>query len=471
MLKYFLLKEGKITMSILIMLLLLSLLIIVHELGHLAAALSFGIKVDKFGFGLPLGPTLYQKKVGDVTVIVHALLLGGYVSFAEDDPNCDLPKDSPERFLNKPIWQRLVVVSAGVIANVVAAFVLVLMSALIWKYLPSGQYDVTISQILAPKNASVWDSGLKSGDRVVSVNNTKITNTSTLLSIIQRSKGHDGYVDPVTVQNNLARLKKLNPAFVKDEIIPQDVAVRLPDFISEKPVVLEKNVALGVKPYKDSQYKISTETQKLRDTIGDVRKVSYFVSDGQHTLYQIAEAISDNYKPLNFIVDRDGTYLKLKSIYPTESGAVGIQIESKEKLKQTESIIDAIKGSTHYLAENTYLMLVGLKQVFTGEVPLGDLHGIVAITKVGGDIITNNGIFYGLLLTAIISMDLAIVNFLPIPALDGGHVMFLIIEKIRGKRVPDEVVEKIANISFLLLIGLMIFVIFNDIYALVTQKL
>ena len=116
-------------------------------------------------------------------------------------------------------------------------------------------------------------------------------------------------------------------------------------------------------------------------------------------------------------------------------------------------------------------MLVGLKQVFTGEVPLGDLHGIVAITKVGGDIINNNGIFYGLLLTAIISMDLAIVNFLPIPALDGGHVMFLIIEKIRGKRVSDKVVEKIANISFLLLIALMVIVIFNDVYALITQKL
>jgi len=104
-------------------------------------------------------------------------------------------------------------------------------------------------------------------------------------------------------------------------------------------------------------------------------------------------------------------------------------------------------------------------------VPLKDLHGIVAITKVGGDIINNSGIFYGLLLTAIISMDLAIVNFLPIPALDGGHVLFLIIEKIRGKRVPDKVIETIANISFFILIGLMVFVIFNDIYALITQKL
>ena len=458
-------------MSILIMLLLLSVLIIVHELGHLIAALHFGVKVDKFGFGLPLGPTLYEKKVGDITILVHALLLGGYVSFVEDDENCDLPEDSTERFLNKPIWQRLIIVSAGVIANVVAAFFLVLASAVMWHHLPSGDYNVTVSQIVAPKDASIWESGMKSGDRLVSVNNTKIKNLSVLLSVIQMSKGHDSMVDPDSVKTNLARLKKLNPGLVKDEIIPAGVVVRLPEFMSERPVVLERNVALGVKPYKDNQYKISSEIQKLRDTIGNVRKVSYYASDGEHTLNEIAEAISDNYKPLNFVVDRDGKYIKLKSVYPTSTGAIGVQLDAKEILKPTDSFIEAIVASTHYLVENTYLMLVGLKQVFTGEVPLGDLHGIVAITKVGGDIINNHGIFYGLLLTAIISMDLAIVNFLPIPALDGGHVMFLIIEKIRGKRVSDAVVEKIANISFLLLIALMVFVIFNDIYALITQKL
>lgn len=458
-------------MSIIIMLLLLSLLIIVHEFGHLIAALSFGIKVDKFGFGLPLGPTLLEKKVGNITVMVHALLLGGYVSFAEDSEDCDLPEDSPERFLNKPIWQRLVVVSAGVIANVICAFMLVFFSALIWKYLPSGGYDVTVSQILAPKEASVWNSGLRAGDRIVSVNNTKIRNTATLLSIVQLSKSQDSLVTKEMVQTNMARLKKLNPGLTKDEVIPPDVVIRLPEFLSEKPVVLEKNVARGLKPYKDNQYKISSDVAKLRDSIGDLQSSSYYVSTGHFTIHDLAEALSDTYKPINMVVERNGKYLRLKPIYPTKSGAIGIQLESKEVLKKTESLGDAFTCSAHYLAENTYLMLVGLKQVFTGEVPLADLHGIVAITKVGGDIINNNGLFYGLLLTAIISMDLAIVNFLPIPALDGGHVMFLIIEKIRGKRVSDKVVEKIANVSFLILIALMVFVIFNDIFALITQKL
>ena len=90
--------------SFIIMLLLLSLLILVHEAGHFLVAKLFKMRVDKFGFGLPIGPTLFQKKIGNVTVLVHAFLLGGYVSFPDDEKDCDLPADSPERFLNKPVY-------------------------------------------------------------------------------------------------------------------------------------------------------------------------------------------------------------------------------------------------------------------------------------------------------------------------------------------------------------------------------
>ena len=88
-----------------------------------------------------------------------------------------------------------------------------------------------------------------------------------------------------------------------------------------------------------------------------------------------------------------------------------------------------------------------------------------------GDIIDNSGIFSGLLLIAIISLDLAIVNFLPIPALDGGHVLFLLIEKLRGRPLEEEIVDKIGNAGFLFLILLMVFVVFNDIFALITKQI
>ena len=78
-------------MNLIIMLLLISVLIIVHELGHFLSAKLFKIKVDKFGIGLPIGPTLYEKQIGDTKFLIHAFLLGGYVSFPDDDENCELP--------------------------------------------------------------------------------------------------------------------------------------------------------------------------------------------------------------------------------------------------------------------------------------------------------------------------------------------------------------------------------------------
>ena len=115
-------------------------------------------------------------------------------------------------------------------------------------------------------------------------------------------------------------------------------------------------------------------------------------------------------------------------------------------------------------------MLFSLWQLITGKVSASDMHGVIAVVKVGGDIIASKGMLNGILLTAMISINLAIMNFLPIPALDGGHVMFLIIEKITGKKPSKELSEKITNFFFFLLIILMVSICYNDIFALVTKK-
>ena len=180
--------------------------------------------------------------------------------------------------------------------------------------------------------------------------------------------------------------------------------------------------------------------------------------------------MSDTVHPVNIKVQRNGEIVDLKTVYPNKNGQLGIQLETREILSKTTSFPSAVVNSYKYLYENTAMMCYGLYQLFTGKIPMKDLHGIVAITKVGGDIIQNNGIFQGLLLIAIISMDLALVNFLPIPALDGGHLLFLFIEKIHGKRLDDKIVEKIGTVGFMFLVTLMIYVIFNDVFAILTNK-
>ncbi len=452
-------------MSVIIMILLIGLLILVHELGHLGAALLFKVKVDKFGIGLPIGPTLWEKKVGNITLVVHAFLFGGYVSFPDDDKDSDLPKNSPDRLMNKPIWQRAIIFSAGVIANVICAYVLVLLTAALWHNMPSGKFDIYVNDIVAPKEASVWTSGLKKGDKIIEINGSEINSKYGLNLYALYSASFDGKTDKLLPEKNYKQLKKLNPAFKEDEIIPQGLIVKIPAKIQkEEKIKLSKNVLNAIELYKPDEVKLSENQIKLRDKIQDKKFVE---TDGTFTLKDLAFALSDNQKPLDIKVLRNNEIVALKTVYSDKEGLIGITIDRKEKLIPITGVKSAFSASYNYLYNETKSMLIVLKQLFTGKIPLKNMHGVVLITKMGGDIISSEGIFYGILLTAVISMNLAILNILPIPALDGGHLLFLLIEKIQGKPVDEEISNKIMTVFFSLLILLLVFVLFNDIYVLV----
>lgn len=456
-------------MSLIIMILLLSFLILVHEAGHFFAAKALGIKVDKFGFGLPVGPTLWSKKVGDVEVLVHACLLGGYVAFPDDDKDSDLPLDSKDRFINRPVWQRMIVISAGVIMNIVAAVVLVMLTAGFWGKLPSGNYEVYINKIQAPKTESVWQSGLQQGDRILKINNSDINSSYAFTLYASNSAQYNGKTSTEFAHQNIEKLKKLNPNININHKISAGTVISLPTIEPEPQLKIEDEILKGYAPYKNNETSLSKEQIKLRDIVKKGAKT--LTSDGTYTLSDVGYAISDGLKPINATVFRNGKTIELKPIYPNNKGLIGVMIEAKQLLVPTKNPVTIFTNSCKYLWEQTYMLVYGLWQLFTGKIPAKDLHGIVVIAKIGGDVIHNSGIFSGLLLTAMISMDLALVNFLPIPALDGGHFMFLIIEKLRGKPVKQETIDKVSTFFFILLIIFMILIIFNDIYALVKHQL
>jgi len=456
-------------MSIIIMILLLSFLILVHEAGHFMAARMLGIKVDKFGFGLPIGPTLWSKKIGDVEVLVHACLLGGYVAFPDDDKESDLPLDSKDRFVNRPVWQRMIVISAGVIANIITAILLVMFTATVWGKLPSGNYQIFINNITAEKTESIWDSGLKKNDKIIRINGSDIRSTYAISLYSKNSARYDGKINKDFASDMLNKLKKLNPSVSADKIIANEVKINLPNTETIEPQLQIGDEELkGYAPYKNNEIQLSEEQIKLRDKI---QQKEFYISDGSYTLKDIAYALSDGLKPVNITVLRKGKEINLKPVYPNKDGIMGISMAAKQDLVETKNPVAIFKESCKYIWEQTYMLVYGLWQLFSGKIPVKDLHGIVVIAKIGGDVIQNSGIFSGLLLTAMISMDLALVNFLPIPALDGGHFMFLLIEKLRGRPLNQENIDKISNIFFLLLIILMILIIFNDVYALLKHQL
>ncbi len=478
-------------MNTIIMLFLISLLILVHEMGHFAAARLFGVRVSKFGFGLPIGPTLFKTKWGNTEILIHAFLLGGYVSFPddeeikedetsedkkdnkkeenkEDDTEEILPPDSPERFKNKAPWQKAIIVSAGVFMNVIFAIFLTMLAAAWYHKLPTGTSDVYIKEIITEDNSSnIVDSAAKAGDKIKSINGIKVTNSYKFIFVVQKSKYFDGAVDNEIVTTKLNDLKKLNPNVDFENIVKKDTKIILPDMTPEKPLNITENVASGYEKYKTNEVDLSKEEITLRDKF--VNKKEYILEEDFEP-EAIAKALSDSYKPVTIVLERDGKEIILNNIYTDKKGVLGIKLEAKEIFTQTNTFKEIVVHSLDYLWTNTKLMGFGLWQLVTGKIPISEMHGIVVITKVGSDIIETYGMLNGLLLTAIISIDLAIINLLPIPALDGGHLMFLALEKILGREIDEKITEAIGRFFFLLLILLMIYVIFNDIFALVTHK-
>lgn len=454
-------------MHIITMLALLSVLILVHEFGHFIVARWLGIRVERFGFGLPFGPTLYETQWGQTKVCIHAFLLGGYVSFPDDEPDSELPKDSPERIANKSVWERFLVVSAGVTANAILAYFIVLFVAGFSGGVPSGKYNLFVDG-LQPDVMPAKESGIQAGDKILTVNGQKIDTLFKFVETIQRSKKFNGFISYNAYQQQIRELKKLNPDLPTEGNIPEGTAVKLPKAQPEGPVSVPKDIFEGYQEYRPDGKYLSEKEQSLRENL---ESKQVYVSNGEVSIYDIAAANADTAHAVNIVVLRNDRVVKLPPVYPTEKGVIGVKLKVEEVNTQVTSAKEAVSKSWNYLQRNAFYMVKGLWMIVTGQIPLNDLHGIVAVTKIGSDIIEQKGIWDGLLLTALISIDLAIVNLLPIPALDGGHIMFLFIEKLRGRPVEEKTQEAFAKYGFAFLIGLMLLIVFNDIFALITDKL
>ena len=454
------------------MIALISLLVLVHEWGHYIAARLFGVRVTKFGFGMPIGPVLFKTKKGDLEILVHACLLGGYVSFPEDEETEEgkpiLPLDSKERFKNQTPLKQAIIVTAGVIMNVIFAFFLIVLAATIFHKLPTGKSEVFINEVLKDGYIQkTMPNKLKANDKIVSVNGIDIDSAYSFIFLVKNSKLYDNKVSKETINKKLDEFLKLNPKIKKNEIIKEGTRIILPTKTPEDKLVVNEHILKGIEKYKDNEIQLSEDETKLRNEL--LNRYTYVLTRDSFAL-EIATALADYYKPLDIVLERGGKQIEIKNVVAGEEGTLGVKLSTKEIYTETKTLPQIFVNSAKYMVNSTKLMCIGLIQLITGKIPMNEMHGIIAITKIGSDIIEHQGMLNGLLLTAIRSIDLAIINLLPIPALDGGHLMFIIIEKIIGRPLDEKIVENISRFFFALLIALMIFVVFNDIFALITKK-
>ncbi|MBQ4123555.1 RIP metalloprotease RseP [bacterium] len=453
-------------LSAIAMILLVSLLIIAHEFGHYIAAKAVGIRVDKFGFGLPIGPTLWSKKVGETELVLHAFLFGGYVSFPDDEEDCDLPQDSPKRLANKNAWQKALVFVAGVFFNVILAYILIFMTGFLWKQLPDNKYSIYFENFAPSAVESVKNSGIKKGDKIYTINGINVYYPITLSKFLLLSKEFDGFTSQETIDKKLQELKTLNPN-IKDKI-GVGTKIKLPPFTDEEAVNLTQDNILGLEKYISKEIALTDLQRELRN---DINYQKSYVAKNEISLKDVAAAISDTKKPVNIVVERAGEKIALRPVYPNTLGLLGIEQILKEDYTETKTLKQLTLATIKYADDNLRLMGRALVKLFTGKVPVDNMNGIIAITKIGTEMIAYKGLFQGLLLTAVISLNLAIMNLLPIPALDGGHLLFLIIEKVTGKPINKKISEILVNGFFFLLLGLIIFICYNDIVAWITGKI
>ena len=348
----------------------LAILILVHELGHFMAARVQGIHVNRFSIGFGLVLWKYQGKQTEYAL--RAIPLGGYVGFPDDDEESNIPADDPNLMKNRPIMDRAIVISAGVIANFVFAYLVLLVMTLSVGIGTVDQPGVRITKIL-DLNAPAAVSGLQAGDIVLSANGTKFDTSLTTLDRFQS--------------------------------------------------LISKNANQSV----DLQ------------------------------------------------VMRDGKLLQVPILPDGESGKgrIGVRLDftGKPHRRSVHSIGEAFDNATQSFERLVVMTVQGLKQLATNfQNTASQLSGPVAIVAMGSELVKSDAaaLFD---FTAIISINLAIINILPLPALDGGQLVFLLIEALRGgKPLPEELQNNVMQGGLVILLGLGVVMIFKDSFNLLQQS-
>lgn len=426
----------------------LAILVTLHELGHFAAARMFGIKVEKFYlFFDAWGYKLFSFKKGDTEYGIGWLPLGGYVKIAgmideSMDTNQLKSEPQPWEFRSKPAWQRLIVMIGGVTVNFVLGFIIYILS--VWHY---GDTRLPIEKLKHGIHAFEIgkEIGLKDGDVITGVNGKKATYFEDLLK--PDVFMNDGNSFDVRRNDTDTSLK-----------LPRNILERLSEkknslFTFRFPCIIE-SVEKGT-PAAKAEFKKGDQIIAVNDTL------TPFYHDVTEKLANYGK------KQVKFKVLRDNDTIALKAIL-SEKGILGFypsDIYKNDYDTTRYNLKQSIPIGSDRAMEALSVNLKGMKKLVSGEVdPRKTVQGPIGIATLFGSTFEWER-FWGL--TGLLSLILAFMNLLPIPALDGGHVVFLIVEMIIRRPLSEKFMTVMQIIGMVLLLSLMVFAFGNDIYKLI----
>ncbi|CAM3926250.1 RIP metalloprotease RseP [Flavobacterium sinopsychrotolerans] len=434
----------------------LSLLIILHELGHFIPAKLFKTRVEKFYLFFDVKYSLIKKKIGETEYGIGWLPLGGYVKISGmidesmDKEQMALPPQ-PWEFRSKPAWQRLIIMLGGVTVNFILAFIIYIGMAFAYGDTYIANEDLKDGLLI--ENPVMNKAGFQTGDKIIAVDGEKIIKFDNEMNM---------------------KIIMAKQVLIERNGIEQTIKIPV-DFVDQLSKVEKGSLVSIRKPFaitSISEGSLNTNLQP-KDIILSLNGVSTKYYD------QVTSVLEKNKnKTISAVVLRDEKQVPLQVIVSKDAklgiGIGSLGMESLEKLgyykisKQEFSLLESIPVGL----EKGKNQLVGygkqLKMIFS---PSTGAYKQVGGFKAIFDIFPNTWsweVFWNI--TALLSIMLGVMNLLPIPALDGGHVMFLLYEIISGKKPSDKFLENAQMVGFVLLITLLLFANGNDIYKAIVGK-
>ena len=436
-------KAGQLLLS-------LSILIILHELGHYIPAKLFKTRVEKFYLFFDPWFSILKKKVGDTEYGIGWLPLGGYVKISgmiDESMDKEQMKKSPKpwEFRSKPAWQRLIIMLGGVTVNVILAFVIYSFSLVIWgeKYLPSEKATYGIHC-----DSLALAAGFQDGDIIYSIDGSKVErfareNGSLHSEMIQKLILDDAKIITVVRDG-----KQLDVPFTEE--VKNAVLAKTPLFSPNIPFVI-------------GGFSEGSVIEKVGAQVGDrIIKINdkpmIFAGD------VIAYTPSLKGDSATIVVDRNGQE-KAFDIF-LEEGVMGVQLQPFSSLYELESEqYNALNVLPAALKKTQSEIANYLKQFKLIKKSPESVGGFISIGSIFPSVWDWQRFWN---LTAFLSIMLAVLNLLPIPALDGGHVMFLLYEVITRRKPNEKVMEYAQTLGVILLLGLVLYANGNDIFKLLS---
>ncbi|HTS10729.1 MAG TPA: RIP metalloprotease RseP [Candidatus Limnocylindrales bacterium] len=419
-------------------------MVLLHEWGHFVAAKLCSVRVDVFSIGF--GPRLWGVKRGDTDYRLSALPLGGYVRMAGDNP-AEERTGEPYEFLSRPRWQRFIIAVAGPAANIALTF-LIFWGIIVTVGLPIDRYEQMPAQVAAVPS-TIDPAGVHAGDQIVDVNGTPTPTWNKVLTAV--TKAAPGDVLSIGVLRDGKEVK---------------LAVPVPN----GPITADAVVGYPALPPVADDIQPGFPAEKAGMKAGDL--IVSMNGKPIVTWPQLPEAIrgSDGHT-IHFVVRRDGKDLPI-DVTPKHTmnpdGDMAWMIGAGPKTQEAferESLGDSIRyaGAQTWL----YTRLIGdiVKQLFRGKLSVRDLAGPVGIVQLSGQA-AKRGPLTLLQWMAYISLDLGLLNLLPIPILDGGHVLLLAIEGSLRRDLSVAAKERFVQVGLVFLLGVFAFVMYSDILRL-----